>query len=203
MTDAWKSKAKNISKVILMFGALAAAFLAIKEFGELFLSNKPEGYDDDFIPLVYEDVGDFRSFLQRNNGKRVKINSSIALDIALPINHLVHQTCQMEAPEHFNSTTKSTFYSFGLPEFSKDFESSYLDHAAYIKGSDSFKFSPQILDMVKCNDTLRIELIDPASFRWSYGGTGTQSLPLSGTFKVTLRAYSGPKVEYTLRQVEE
>ncbi|UUY10290.1 hypothetical protein LRS11_09800 [Pseudomonas sp. J452] len=197
------TRAKKISKALVAIGALAGAILALKELGSLLLSNEPEIYDEEWIPLVYEDIDKFRDFLDRNNGAKVTINSSIAMDTVLPINYLIHQACDMKTPDHPEGGDGNTFYSFGLPTFSKDFDSADLRSATYSEKSQGLSFPPQILSKVKCLDTLRIELIDPTTFRWSYGGTGTQSLPLSGTFKVTTRAFSGPRIEYTLRQVEE
>ncbi|MBU0808269.1 MAG: hypothetical protein KKD30_09675 [Gammaproteobacteria bacterium] len=203
MPNLWTNRANKLSKVLLTAGAIAGAILALKELGSLIISNEPKVYSEDWIPLVYEEVTDFRSFLDENSGKKIHINSSIALDMILPINYLIHQSCEMKLPGHSESESGGSFYSFGLPVFSKDFDSSDLSSAIYSKAANGLDFSPQILSKVNCLDRLRIELIDPTSFRWSYGGTGTQSLPLSGTFKVTTRAFSGPSIEYTLRQVEE
>ncbi|WP_395504789.1 hypothetical protein [Ectopseudomonas hydrolytica] len=203
MSNLLITRAKKLSKALIAIGALAGAILALKEFGSLFLSNEPEIYDEDWIPLVYKDIDEFRDFLDRNNGEKVTIKSSIAMDAALPINYLIHQACEMKTPGHPEDGDGSTFYSFGLPTFSKDFDDADLKSATYSESSQGLSFPPQTLSKVKCLDTLRIELIAPATFRWSYGGTGTQSLPLSGTFKVTTRAFSGPSIEYTLRQIEE
>lgn len=160
-------------------------------------------YKKEWIPLVYEDLSDFRSFIEQNKGKKVKVNSALALDKVLPINYLVHQVCEMQGPDHDASANQNTIYSFGMPRFAKGFDAAELDNAKPRKGSEELVFSAETLAQVSCPDTLRIELLDPANFRWSYGGTGTQSLPLSGTFKVTARALSGPSFEYTLRQIEE
>lgn len=160
-------------------------------------------YDEDWIPLVYADAGDFRSFLERNDGKTVKINSAIALDLVLPVNHLVHQVCEMDLPDHAESDEGKAFYSIGLPTFSEDFDETKLDSATYSESSEDLEFPAHVLEKIKCMDTLRVELIDPKTLRWSYGGTGTQSLPISGTFKVTARVFSGPSIEYTMRQVAE
>ncbi|MBK8285115.1 MAG: hypothetical protein IPK97_09640 [Ahniella sp.] len=99
----WENRAKKASKALLVAGALAGAVLAIKEFGGLLFSSEPEEYDEQWIPIVYADSGNFRSFLERNNGKMVKINSAIALDLAIPVNHLVHQECEMDLPAHAES----------------------------------------------------------------------------------------------------
>lgn len=198
-----KNRTTKAWKTLLALGALASAILAIKELGEFFFSSEPDVYDDDWIPLVYADAGNFRSFLERNNGKMAKINSAIALDLVLPVNSLVHQACEMDLPEHDESDKGKTYYSIGLPMFSKDFDEAELDSATYNKSTGELAFPSGVLEKIECLDTLRVELIDPKSFRWSYGGTGTQSLPLSGTFKVTSRAFSGPRIEYTLRQVAE
>jgi hypothetical protein len=203
ISAAWKNKTTKASKALLAVGALAGAILAIKELGEIFFSSQPDAYDEDWIPLVYADAGNFRAFLERNDGKRVQINSAIALDLVLPVNSLVHQACEMVLPEQDEREMGKTFYSIGLPTFSKDFDEVELDSATYNKSNGDLVFPSSVLEKIKCLDTVRFELIDPKSFRWSYGGTGTQSLPLSGTFKVTLRAFSGPRTEYTLRQVAE
>mgnify|MGYP006140479899 FL=1 len=203
ISAAWKKKTTKASKALLAVGALAGAILAIKELGEIFFSSEPDAYDEDWIPLVYADAGNFRAFLERNDGKMAKINSAIALDFVLPVNSLVHQACEMDLPEHDENDKAKTFYSIGLPTFSKDFDETELDSATYNESTGDLAFPSHVLEKIKCLDTLRIELIDPKSFRWSYGGTGTQSLPLSGTFKFTSRAFSGPRIEYTLRQVAE
>lgn len=199
----WKKKTERAKKTLLAAGGIAGAILAIIGLGKLFFSGDPEEYDKDWIPIVYSDAGDFQSFLKRNDGKTVRINSSIALDLAVPVNHLVHQVCEMDLLDHAESEKDKTYYSIGLPTFAKDFDESELDSATYSEESDGLGFPAHVLSKVNCMNTLRIELIDPKSLRWSYGGTGTQSLPLSGTFKVTSRAFSGPSIEYTLRQIAE
>ena len=203
MLAAWMIKARKASKALLVAGALAGAILAMRELGGVFFSKEPAEYDEDWIPLVYADAGDFRSFLDRNDGKMVKINSAITLDLVLPVNYLVHQICEMDLPENPESKKAKSFYSIGLPTFSDSFEESELDSATYSASTGGLAFPPNVLDKIKCTDSLRIELLDPKSLRWSYGGTGTQSLPLSGTFKITSRVFSGPSVEYTLRQIAE
>lgn len=203
ISAAWKKKITKALKALLAVGALASAILAIKEVGEIFLSSEPDAYGEDWIPIVYSDAGNFRAFLERNDGKMAKINSAIALDLVLPVNSLVHQACEMNLPEHEENGKAKTFYSIGLPTFSKDFDEAELDSSTYNESTGDLAFPSHVLEKIKCLDTLRIELIDPKSFRWSYGGTGTQSLPLSGNFKVTSRAFSGPRIEYTLRQITE
>lgn len=200
---AWMEKARKASKALLAAGALASAILAMRELGGVFFSGEPEEYDEDWILLVYADAGHFRSFLEQNDGKMVKINSAITLDQVLPVNYLVHQVCEMDLPEHPESEKAKSFYSIGLPTFSDSFDESELNSATYSASTGGLAFPPHVLDKIKCTDSLRIELLDPKSLRWSYGGTGTQSLPLSGTFKITSRAFSGPSVEHTLRQVTE
>jgi hypothetical protein len=199
----WKKRARKISKTLIGVGALAGAVLAIAGLWKVFFPGDPEEYDDKWIPLVYSDAGDFRSFLDRNDGKTVTIRSAIALDMVLPVNHLVHQVCEMELPDQTEKEEAKSYYSIGFPEFSEDFDESELDSAIYSESSSDLEFPASVLEKVKCMDTLRIEMINPKGFRWSYGGTGTQSLPISGTFKITSRVYSGPRIEYTLRQVAE
>jgi len=199
----WKKRAKKTSKALLGTGALAVAILAIIGLGKFLFPGDPEEYDLNWIPLVYSDAGDFRSFLDRNDGKMVKIKSAFALHMVLPVNHLVHQVCEMELPDQADKDEGKSFYSIGLPTFAENFDETELDSAIYSEMSGDLEFPAHVLDKIKCMDTLRIELIDPKSFRWSYGGTGTQSLPIGGTFKVTSRAFSGPSIEYTLRQVAE
>jgi hypothetical protein len=163
LTNLWTNRAKKLSKALLTAGAIAGAILAIKELSSLIISNEPKVYDEDWIPLVYEEVTDFRSFLDDNNGKKILINSSIALDMVLPINYLIHQSCEMNLPGHSENKSGGSFYSFGLPVFSKDFDSSDLNGAIYSKAVNGLDFSPQILSKVNCLDKLRIELIDPTS----------------------------------------
>lgn len=199
---------KLIRAIALMAWTIALAGIAAWTFiasrpRELPPDNSIEEYNDDWIPLVYQDVHEFRMFLERNSGKRVKINSAIALDIVLPENQLVHLLCEMDWPERSETAEPKAHYSFEMPEFSDDFDSSELSDLRYNSQLGGLDFPESVLAKVTCRDTLRIELLDPTSLRWSYGGTGTQSLPLSGTFKITRRFFSGPRTEYTLRQIEE
>lgn len=199
----WKKNAERVKKILLAAGGIAGAILAIIGLGKLFVSGDPEEYNKDWIPIVYSDAGNFQEFLKKNDGKLVKINSSIALDLAVPVNHLVHQVCKMDLPDQAESAEVKSYYSIGLPTFATNFDESELYSATYSEESDDLQFPSHVLSKVSCMNYLRIELLDPKSLRWSYGGTGTQSLPLSGTFKVTSRAFSGPSIEYTLRQIAE
>ena len=190
---------------VLALGAVAGAFLTLKDFAYQFISTEPEKYEEDGIPLVYEEVSEFRTFLEQNVGKKVIIDSEIALDDAIPVNHLVHQICEFNGPDEAapdNAPTPRSF-SFGLPEFRADIDKGDLDAIVYDEKQGGYVIPERVLSQVKCMDSIRIEPIEPANFRWSYGGTGTRSLPLLGTFRVTKRLFSGPSVEYTLRQLEE
>lgn len=50
-------------------------------------------------------------------------------------------------------------------------------------------------------NSLRIVVNDPDRLRVSHGGTGIIQVLLSGNFEVETRAFSGPSVEITLREV--
>lgn len=205
LSASWSKKRKKVTAAILAAGALAGALLTLKNFAYQFIPTEPDEYNEDWIPLVYEEADEFREFLENNVGKKVKIDSAIALDDAIPINHLLHQICEFNGPDEADSGNAATprSFAFGLPEFEAEFDESDLDAIAYNEEEGDYDIPRQVLSKVKCIDTIRIVPIEPANFRWSYGGTGTRSLPLLGTFRVTRRLYSGPSIEYTLRQLEE
>ena len=205
MPASWSKKRKKLIAFILAAGAIAGAVLTLKDFAYQFVSTEPDEYKEEWIPLVYQEANEFRNFLDKNVGKKVQIDSAIALDDAIPINHLVHQICEFKGPDETASEKAPTprSFSFGLPEFEAGFKESDLDDLAFNEEEGGYDVPERVLSKVKCLDTIRIEPIEPANFRWSYGGTGTRSLPLLGTFRVSRRIFSGPSVEYTLRQIEE
>ncbi|ENM3890218.1 hypothetical protein Q9F25_003433 [Vibrio cholerae] len=154
------------------------------------------------IPLVYSDINKFKEFLHQNVGKTVKFNTQIAFDIVLPENILAHSRCNfgdfIEAvrknPENVSNV------ELDLPEFSSAISEANLDYY-YDNETQTQVFLEDTSRLVSCMDKLRILVKDPRSLRFSYGGTGTMSLPLWGTFVIELRAYSGPTAEYTLREL--
>ncbi len=203
---SWSKSTKKIVTLILASGALAGALLSIKQFVVEIIPSTPEEYTEATIPLVYEDIKYFTEFLDRNDGKKVTIKSAIALDAMFPVNELVHEVCAMDSPEETDISNRKkvkSFYSFGIPEFSNDFVAPSIDEVIYDEKTEKHQFPERVYSQINCLNTMRIELIDPSTFRWSYGGTGIRSLPLNGTFRVTRRFYSGPSIEYTLRQLQE
>ncbi|TXI45390.1 MAG: hypothetical protein E6Q50_16530 [Lysobacter sp.] len=155
------------------------------------------------VSLVDENPTSFREFLERNAGKKVTIESELILDYAVPIHFLAHQACDFQGPLETGELGETKTFSFGIPEFSTDLDEKMLQRISYNESRDDYDVPEVVLSKVRCLDRIRIEPINPAKFRWSYGGTGMRSLPLHGNFRITRRFYSGPSVEYTLTQIEE
>lgn len=188
---------------LLLAAGLATAFLLLRGDGERGRSGVAEHYRAQSIALVYADVGDFRAFLERNAGKKVRIDSAIALDHVIPVNVLVHDVCAIEEPDEDAIAAPDGAFTIGLPRFAEGFDEQALNAAVLNACANEPLIPAALRAQVSCEDTLRLELLDPQSLRWRYGGTGTQSLPLHGIFEVTTRQLPGPRIEYTLRQVKQ
>jgi len=159
-------------------------------------------YSETNIPLVYSDISKFKNFLKDNIGNVVKINSQISFDTVLPESILAYQACDFD---DFIRTVEQNpsdvgNITLGLPEFSTQIKDANLDYV-YDNKLKKEVFVEDTYGLVKCLDQIRIVVKDPRSLRFSYGGTGTMSLPLWGKFLVERRAYSGPSTEYTIREL--
>ena len=163
---SWSERKKKLTASILALAAIASAFLTMKDFVYQFISSEPDEYVEDWIPLVYEEAVDFRTFLEKNVGKKVVINSAIALDDAIPVNHLIHQICEFNGPNEATQDNKSPprSFSFGLPRFSADFDEETLNKNVYDEKKESFPISENVFAQVNCLDRIRIEPIEPEIF---------------------------------------
>lgn len=193
---------KNIFAAIGALSTLVALIVGCIEIIKFSNGESPASYKKDWIPIVYTQVSDFKKFLQKNDGKVVNIKSSLALDAVLPVNLLIHEFCEIDLPPNERGNTKKV-YNFGLATFSPEFKEENLEIPSYNEKTKEYNFPENVKSMISCQDKLRVELINPESFRMSYGGTGSNSIPISGNFRVTLRFFSGPRAEYTLRQISE
>lgn len=186
---------QKILKKFLAFGALVGAVLGCIQLYEHISKDKPIDYSKPYIPLVYVEVNEFREFLSKNAGKKVEFNTQISFDAVLPESHLIHDVCSYDAffDAVNNEPNKISSIGIGIMDFRKPFfsikEENYLDDRV-----KSYEY-------ISCLDTIRISMKDPGRLRFSYGGTGTISLPFTGLFTIEARAFSGPRVEYTLREL--
>lgn len=200
---------KTLSAVVLGVGAGAGAILAIVELFERVVAHGPasehagvQTYDQQWIPIVYPEVEEFRRFLNENSGKVVDFNTSIALDASTAINLLAHRVCDYSAFLHAVRSSPEGVASspIGLMMFKPGFvdpQSSYT----YDDDLKEYVFPNESLMNVQCTDSMLIKLKDPSVLRLSHGGTGLISLPLIGRFLIEKRNFSGPSVEYTLREL--
>lgn len=182
-------------KVFLAFGGLVGAVLGSIQLYEYITKDKPIDYSKPYIPLVYVEVNEFREFLSKNVGRKVEFNTQISFDAVFPESHLVHDVCSYD--DFFdavnNEPNKISSIGIGIMDFRKPFFS--------LKEEDYLDEQVKSYEYISCLDTIRISMKDPERLRFSYGGTGTMSLPFTGLFTIEARAFSGPRVEYTLREL--
>lgn len=182
-------------KIFLAFGGLVGAVLGSIQLYEYISKDKPIDYSKPYIPFVYVEVNEFREFLSKNAGRKVEFNTQISFDAVLPESHLVHDVCSYD--DFFdavnNEPNKISSIGIGIMDFRKPFFS--------IKEEDYLDDRVKSYEYISCLDTIRISMKDPGRLRFSYGGTGTISLPFTGLFTIEARAFSGPRVEYTLREL--
>ena len=95
-----------------------------------------------------------------------------------------------------HSPDKISDVSLGLPYFVNS-----ISDEQWQKYSDTGEYTSEMYRAVNCMDQIRLVVKDPRSLRFSYGGTGTISLPIFGDFLIEKRALSGPRIEYTLREM--
>ncbi|WP_281545039.1 hypothetical protein [Grimontia sp. SpTr1] len=155
-------------------------------------------YEEDWIAISYGDLNEFRSFLDRNVGKIVSIHSSFSFDTVLAENHLAHEVCDFEdfIASVVSNPDKVSDIPFGMPRFLNPISSEQWQ--IYY---DTGEYTNEIYRSINCLDQIRLVVKDPRSLRLSYGGTGTISLPIWGDFLIEQRALSGPRIEYTLREM--
>jgi len=201
-----KEKAHNFFKktfsIALSMGALAGGILAVIQLSDFLQKEKIAEYNDPYIPLVYKEVDDFRKFLNDNSGKKVKFNTQISFDNALAVNFIAHKVCNyssfLEAVRSDSSNVEKT--DLGIMKFKHGFKDPQ-DSFFYDSEKGSYDFGVNSIDHVSCYDKIRIKMKDPSRLRLSHGGTGIVSLPFEGTFVVEARYFSGPSIEYTLREL--
>ncbi|MDQ3287407.1 MAG: hypothetical protein M3Q42_03955 [Pseudomonadota bacterium] len=162
------------------------------------LKDRLQNRYDDPVPLVYYGANDFRAFLDRRVGEVVRLNSELVMDVmpGLPENTLLNHICNH--PADIDEQLPPDVFVSGFPEF----DDGYVEPADYVHSEedDTYVFPASAADHVRCFDTLRIDFNDPGQLRFSHGGTGLVRLPLIGDFVVERRDFSGPRLEYTLRQ---
>ena len=182
-------------KLFLALGWLVGVILCSIQLYEYISKDNPVDYSEPYIPLVYIEVNEFREFLSKNAGRKVEFNTQISFDEVIPVNALVHDACDYD--DFFdavnNDPEKVSSIGIGMMKFRRPFFS--------IKEEDYLDDRIRDYEYVSCLDTIRISLKDPARLRFSYGGTGTISLPLTGLFTIEARYFSGPRVEFTLREL--
>lgn len=155
-------------------------------------------YEEDWIAISFGDINEFRSFLDRNVGKIVSIHSSFSFDAVLAESHLAHEVCDFDdfIDAVVNNPNKVSDIPFGMPRFLNSISSEQWQ--TYY---DTGEYTNEMYRSVNCMDQIRLVVKDPRSLRFSYGGTGTISLPIWGDFLIEQRLLSGPRVEYTLREM--
>jgi len=182
-------------KIVIAIGGIIAAILGSIQLYDYCKKDRVVEYKKSYIPLVYTEVNEFRDFLEQNVNKKVRFETQLSFDDVLPENLLVHETCNYtplfevirNAPDQISKT------DIGLMEFKKDFFT--------IKEKNYQSEKIKNYRYISCLDTIRIFMKEPERLRFSYGGTGTISLPFTGLFVIEARAFSGPRVEYTLREL--
>lgn len=189
--------------LLLVFGALAGGVIAVIQLVDYFRKEEVINYNEPHIPLVYPEVEEFRRFLDENIGKKVKFESEISFDSALAVNILAHEVCNygsfIDAVIHNPEKIESS--PIGIIKFKEGFDTQNLDFDYNYK-EERYELGENITSNVSCYDSIRIDMKDPSRLRFSYGGTGTMSLPFSGVFVIEKRHFSGPSTEYTLREID-
>jgi hypothetical protein len=176
-------------------GVVTGVVLATIQIYDYFFSDEVIEYRERYIPLAYEDSTRFQEFLLKNSGNTVKFNTTISFDLAIGINYLIHKVCEydsiLEAIRKDPNRIAKT--PIGLPKFKDGFSGDVevLRH----------DFDEKTASMVSCFNHLVIRVKEPNRLRLSYGGTGMVDLPLNGTFIVEVRHFSGPSIEFTLREI--
>ncbi|EGR7969122.1 hypothetical protein V8049_004317 [Vibrio vulnificus] len=169
---------------------------------ELTTSEKPRSnklaYEKDWIPITYGSLDEFRAFLEQGTGKVVSIHSSFSLNAVHPESFLLHDVCKFDdfIDTVVHSPDKISDVSLGLPYFVNS-----ISDEQWQKYSETGEYTSEMYRAVNCMDQIRLVVKDPRSLRFSYGGTGTISLPIFGDFLIEKRALSGPRIEYTLREM--
>ncbi len=119
--------------------------------------------------------GEFKIFLSARTGKRVSFETYLDFSVGSDERH------RMLTEGHFDlilpdDASELNGVAIPLPSIRSDGRITYLD-------------------------TLTVEMQESRRLKWSAGGTGIRQILFRGTFEIETRAYSGPRVDYTLREV--
>ncbi|HDY7896793.1 TPA: hypothetical protein RQK51_004405 [Vibrio vulnificus] len=211
LIDVIKSiSGRKIFSGILAISTLLGGYVAVvdiwgedsHELPNSTTSEKPRSnklaYEKDWIPITYGSLDEFRAFLEQGTGKVVSIHSSFSLNAVHPESFLLHDVCKFDdfIDTVVHSPDKISDVSLGLPYFVNSISDEQLQ-----RYSDTGEYTSEMYRAVNCMDQIRLVVKDPRSLRFSYGGTGTISLPIFGDFLIEKRALSGPRIEYTLREM--
>ncbi len=177
---------------LLALSSLAGGTIAVIQLTEWLKTESMAEYNSPYIPLVYADVVEFRNFLVENTGRKVRFNTSISFDAVLPISLLAHEACNYD--EFFESVKND-------PAAIEKTDIGIIEFKDIIFERQNANYEEPNIDQVSCYDSMRIKMKDPSRLRFSYGGTGVISLPLEGLFIIEARYFSGPSIEYTLREI--
>lgn len=131
------------------------------------------------ISVTYPDNGEFSEFLMENRGKTVYL--SPVIDMSL-----------------------SSEESYQIADLIGYMERSTHEQADSASGIDLFKDNSSLsipLDGLTTGEFLRFRLLGNRTLPISFGGTGAVQFPIDGFFKVTVLAYSGPRVVYELTEL--
>lgn len=202
MNERAKKYVKKSVAFLLALSALAGGTLAIIQLTEVVRKESIAEYSSPYIPLVYADVVEFRKFQDENAGKKVRFNTEVSFDAVLAVNLIAHEVCNYDEFLDVvrSDPAKIEKTNIGLMKFKEGFVDPQ-DTYFYNDKEKRYEFGETSIGRVSCYDSLRIKMKDPSRLRFSYGGTGTISLPLEGLFVVEVRYFSGPSVEYTLREI--
>ncbi|WP_444939084.1 hypothetical protein [Microbulbifer sp. JMSA002] len=192
---------KKCLTILTYLGGIVALFVGGFELRDYLTKDEPAEHSVG-IPLTYQEVVEFRAFLDKNSGKKVRLNSEIVFDSALQISKLIHEVCDYSdfLDAVMNSPNDVSNIDLGIVKFHDDFEAPLENNAPegsigqhYIRGGTYRGIS--------CFDKIRIKVKDPSQLRLGFGGTNTMSLPIYGEFLIEKRYFAGPSTEYTLREL--
>lgn len=188
--------------ILLALGALAGGVLAVIQLADFVRKEKIVIYDEHDIPLVSRGAEEFRRFLNENEGNKVKFDTNISFLAMSALNKLIHERCNydpfMDAVRYKPEMVKSS--RIGLVKFKKGFVDPQK-HFFYNDEEKRYDFGLSSVRNISCYDSIRIVMKEPSRLRFSHGGPGITYLPFSGTFIVEVRYFSGPSIEYTLREI--
>ncbi len=120
---------------------------------------------------------DFQSFLNKSSRKVVYLDLLLDFSIGTESNHQAWSSC---AIDFIAACNVQNLDSSRIPIVSES------EHGGFV-----------------ARDAFVLVVKEPGRLAPSFGGTGLVQVFVHGYFEVEVRAYSGPSIEYTLREIDQ